>query len=740
MTRLREAVHALSLRWRILLPFVALCTVTWIVAASILSRSAEDLILTQGRAEASQAATAAARHIELRTTYLEREAGVLGGEAELIVGDRTAAEALPDYFADLTKAFTVGTLTNQPFFADMVKVETAPGKVLIDLRRDLVSTGKLDDKALFTEARAGKTASGIVTVSGRNKAYIAASVQISSGDPDGLVFLMGKSLDETVVSEMGLTGQHDIFIIGPNGVLAAGGPTANDEDLADRAVEGADGEIAIGDSTYILASAPISTSLTPGLRVVAALPTAPFIADAHAASTRAWLVLGVGLLLFVTVALILSTRITRPLAAVTAAARQLAAGHLDSRAPVHAGGEVGELAAAFNAMGDELAARDRRLSQVIDELKRLSETDPLTELLNHRAVHAAFERELSRAQRHNHTLGVTILDIDNFKLVNDTYGHAAGDCVLRQVTEALRANTRMGDVVGRHGGDEFMIILPETDADETLRVADKLRVAMHEHPLATDDGMRIPIRLSFGTATFPSNGKQINELLAYADANLYLSKRRGGDTVTRGDERDLPEHLSGGGFTMLDSLIAAVDNKDRYTRQHSEEVTRYALMLATYLDLGEGEKRILHAAGLLHDVGKIGVPDVLLRKPGRLADAEYEIVKNHAALGAALIQDIPDEDEVRMAIVAHHEHWDGSGFPAGLRGDEIPFLARILAVADAYSAMTSDRPYRKALTHEDALEQLVEASGTQLDPELAEAFVQAIAGAASPHQRVHATF
>lgn len=210
-----------------------------------------------------------------------------------------------------------------------------------------------------------------------------------------------------------------------------------------------------------------------------------------------------------------------------------------------------------------------------------------------------------------------------------------------------------------------------------------------------------------------------------ADSNLYLSKRHGGDVVTRANEEETLERFAAGGFSMLDSLVAAVDNKNRYTRRHSEDVTSHALMMAEYLGLGEDTQRILCVAGLLHDLGQIGVPDALLRKPGRLSPAEYEIFKPHAALGASIIQGIPDEEATRSAIVAHHEHGDGRGFPAGTKGLAIPQLGRIVAVADAYSAMTSDRPYRKALTRDESLAELKKGSGTQFDPEIVSVFLLA---------------
>ena len=169
--------------------------------------------------------------------------------------------------------------------------------------------------------------------------------------------------------------------------------------------------------------------------------------------------------------------------------------------------------------------------------------------------------------------------------------------------------------------------------------------------------------------------------------------------------------------------MTAVDNKDRYTRRHSEEVTEYALAISRELGLSDESQRVLRVAALLHDVGKIGVPDRILRKPGRLTAAEYEVVKGHSLLGETIIASIPDVEEIRAAVASHHERYDGNGYPHGLAREAIPLLGRIMAVADTYSAMTTDRPYRKALTREEAISELRTCSGTQFDPQIAETFI-----------------
>jgi diguanylate cyclase (GGDEF)-like protein/putative nucleotidyltransferase with HDIG domain len=367
-----------------------------------------------------------------------------------------------------------------------------------------------------------------------------------------------------------------------------------------------------------------------------------------------------------------------------------------------------------------------RSAKLVRRLRSLSESDSLTGLANHRKLHQVLAHEQARAERYGSHFSLVMLDIDEFKLLNDTHGHPAGDTVLRRVGKLLSEQTRAADVVGRYGGDEFLLVLPETSADEAGRLAEKLRAALREDPYVTAAGERIPIRASFGIAAYPDDVPDANGLVALADANLYASKRRGGDAVTGSEEERLLRDDEGGAFGLFESLVTAVDNKDRYTRRHSEAVTEYALAISREMGLSEESQRVLRVASLLHDVGKIGVPDRILRKPGRLSEAEYEIVKGHSLLGETIIAAIPDVEEIRAAVASHHERYDGNGYPYRLAKDAIPLLGRIMAVADTYSAMTTDRPYRKALTRAEAVSELRACSGTQFDPQIVETFIACI--------------
>ncbi|MDO8688802.1 MAG: histidine kinase N-terminal 7TM domain-containing protein [Dehalococcoidia bacterium] len=363
---------------------------------------------------------------------------------------------------------------------------------------------------------------------------------------------------------------------------------------------------------------------------------------------------------------------------------------------------------------------EEELADRYQEAKNLADRDGLTGLLNHRAVHERLEQELKRAQRYAQQCSIVIMDLDGFKLFNDTYGHPVGDSMLRIIAGLLAEKVRGSDSLSRYGGDEFMAVLPGTDANGAAVFAGRVREALAAQPYSAPQGAKVPIHMSFGLATFPQNGLQSQKLVAVADGNLFESKQRGGETVT-GERVD--DGSSSGTFEILDGLVTAVDHKDHYTRKHSDDVTEYAMSLAGALNLSEESLRTVRTAALLHDVGKIGVPDRILRKPGNLDDNDVAVMAQHVLLGELIIKGVPNCADVVAAVGSHHERVDGAGYPRGLKGDQIPLVGRMLAVADAYSAMTSERPYCAAKPPDEARAELLRVSGTQLDPELVRVFL-----------------
>lgn len=356
-----------------------------------------------------------------------------------------------------------------------------------------------------------------------------------------------------------------------------------------------------------------------------------------------------------------------------------------------------------------------------------ADRDSVTGLLNHRAVHQRMEAELGRAGRNQTALSVIMMDLNNFKLFNDTYGHPVGDQVIKRVAHVLKLTCRNFDILARYGGDEFIAVLPDTDEALALVVAERLRECMlREEFQLSGDERKIPVTLSFGIATYPTDATNRHELLAIADSNLYTAKISDGGIKNSSDtQRSSRELRADNSFRVLDTMVTAVDNKDRYTRRHSEDVTEFSLWIAEELGLSEETMRIIQIGGLLHDVGKIGVPEAVLHKPGRLTEEEFEVMKGHPQLGALIVAGIPGMEVVTDIVRSHHERWDGNGYPDSLKGEDIPLLGRLVAVADAFSAMTTSRPYRRGMDWETACEEIRKNIGTQFDPQIAQAFLNA---------------
>jgi diguanylate cyclase (GGDEF)-like protein len=360
-----------------------------------------------------------------------------------------------------------------------------------------------------------------------------------------------------------------------------------------------------------------------------------------------------------------------------------------------------------------------------EEARDRAERDPVTGLLNHRTLQQMLLREMTTADDQRGSLAVVLMDLDNFKFFNDTYGHLSGDDVLRMVGMAIEQSCSEKDICGRYGGDEFMILLPGADHQTAGRVAQKVRKSLSDagYRPAGQQQQHVPLAMSYGVAVYPSDGLSRHDLIVQADANLYRSKSGGGDAVSAPSPhiaraRAIP------GYEMLDSLVATVDNKDRYTRRHSEDVAEYAYILGGAMGLDQEMLDTLAVAGLLHDVGKIGVPDSILRKPGKLTADELVAVQSHPTFGALIVGAIPSLRHILPAVRHHHERFDGRGYPDGLAGEEIPLIARIMAVADAVSAMTTDRPYRNGMEWTDVLAAIEKGLGTQFDPEIGRIFVE----------------
>jgi diguanylate cyclase (GGDEF)-like protein len=369
---------------------------------------------------------------------------------------------------------------------------------------------------------------------------------------------------------------------------------------------------------------------------------------------------------------------------------------------------------------------------------RLALTDPLTNLGNHRHFHERLARELEHALRSDRPLALCLVDIDDFKRVNDRFGHPEGDRVLSQVATRLRQS---GEAF-RLGGDEFAVLLPGFDAGDALTAASSIV----ERISRLDFAEMGRVTVSAGIALAPQHARERDELLRLVDSALYRAKEEGKNcaAVYRPDVIELAElnRLAGAKdraarLRAAANLASAVDARDVYAGNHSERVAELAVRLASRIGLSREELEVARLAGNLHDLGKLALPESLLQKPAPLTDPEWTVLREHASLGSRMLESL-GIGSVAEWVLHHHERWDGTGYPDGLAGTDIPLGARILFVADAFDAMTSDGLYGKACSADDALSELVLCAGTQFDPEVVAALAAELdpAAAEDPPQAI----
>jgi diguanylate cyclase (GGDEF)-like protein len=368
-------------------------------------------------------------------------------------------------------------------------------------------------------------------------------------------------------------------------------------------------------------------------------------------------------------------------------------------------------------------AANARLLRQEAQLTEAGRRDPLTGLLNHSSAVAVLADLVEQSRRDSSSMGVALIDVDNFRLLNDVHGSRAGDEALLTVAAAFRPEAEQWALLSRFGPDEFLAIAPASVARDLPAAARRVRERLEFTHLDLPDSELLPVSVSVGIAYFPFHAGSVTELVSVVARALGEAKEAGGNQVAIAGAWSTDPEGPYSSFDVLQGLVLAVDRKDHYTKLHSEDVATYALYIADRVGMSDDLRANLRIGALLHDVGKIGIPDDILRKPGQLTAHEYDILKQHVALGDLLVGSMPDVQHIREAVRYHHERWDGEGYLVGLAGENIPLIARVLAVADAYSAMTTSRPYRKAMSLERALAELRSVAGTQLDAELVNAFV-----------------
>jgi diguanylate cyclase (GGDEF)-like protein len=408
----------------------------------------------------------------------------------------------------------------------------------------------------------------------------------------------------------------------------------------------------------------------------------------------------------------------------TKAAERIAAGDYAVTVTDRGGGIEARLAKAINGIAASLADTHDRAT-----------VDRLTGVANRQVLLALLFSEVERASRYERPLCVAFVDIDHFKAVNDSYGHEAGDVVLRGVAQTISENLRASDMIGRYGGEEFMLILTETSVDEGAALSEKLRKLVEKARFAVEGNAELSVTISIGIAGGTGKQVRMEHLVRDADAAMYSAKSLGRNQTYIFEEPDEDSRvprapISDAGRARAveigrrareaatDILTSYIAPLPHYRGQPSALIASIVGEMALRLELPDAEIDRIRVAALLHDVGKVAVPDAILDKPAALTSAEWRSVVQHPRIGQVILEHAAALRDAVPIILHHHERYGGHGYPYGLRASEIPLGARIVAIADAYDAMTHDRPYKRAMSHDAAIAELRLHAGTQFDPEL----------------------
>ncbi len=368
------------------------------------------------------------------------------------------------------------------------------------------------------------------------------------------------------------------------------------------------------------------------------------------------------------------------------------------------------------------------LQEQKSRLELLSVTDDLTGTYNHRFFNSAIDSEIEKSKINNNSISLIMIDIDNFKMCNDISGHDYGDTILKGTASMLKEAAGVSNFVCRYGGDEFAVILPGSDMQEANQIAHSIRNIFDKHKSNYfEQNTYSNITLSMGLSVYPDLANDRDELINQADMALYHSKNLGKDNIHFYQDVlvNLKKNISSNHQHMIGifkALLSTISTKDKYTRGHSERVAHYAVMIGEALNLSLKDISMLQYAGLLHDIGKVEVPKLILSKTGQLTDTELDIIKQHPLYSANILEPL-NMTQLIDYVVHHHERYDGFGYPHGLAGTSISLGARILCVADSFDAMLSERPYCKSMDMDEAFAELKQHSGSQFDEEIVNVFI-----------------
>lgn len=610
----------------------------------------------------------------------------------------TDGATISDYLADVTS--TIG--------ADWVVIANADGSIKGSSNKDLFAPGeKLHDRFGASKCIAGGAWSGIERING--KVMVAATKPIVIGDYVKATITAGITFDDRLLSELAQASRVQI-------VLLDGGKPLASSIQGSRQVGGTGTRVRflnLGEETLVGTETALS-GVQGGSSVsfIAYVKESEILSPFHALWQGLLAVLGMATLISILLGFSLANSVTKPLGRIVVAARELQAGGWPGAIASGRNDEIGLLESVFDETTVSLKASKARLLELL-------EVDPLTELYNHRAFRERLEAMVWKGREDRIPISLAILDVDDFETFNQAAGTAQGDRALRAIADLLRERSQDGMVFGRFGGNEFAIAAISDDAEGFCEF------------LLKDVRDKTPLTASIGLASLGGQLDRPDLLVLAAQMAVGQAKQAGRNRVRIFESfeaveegADLKSFLQPGSYAAVRALAEAVDAKDEYTRGHSRRVAEYAKALAEAIGCDAGFVDLVYTAGTLHDVGKIGVPDNVLKKAGKLTEDEFQHIARHPELGEKIVSQIPQLKDALPGVRHHHERWDGKGYPDGLSGDEIPLIARILAVADAYDAMTSDRPYRPGMPIDQALDEIKLGMGKQFDPKLVAPFVE----------------
>lgn len=453
-------------------------------------------------------------------------------------------------------------------------------------------------------------------------------------------------------------------------------------------------------------------------------PRAEFLSTLNILSKNAYLVLFFSILITILLNIKIKRIIVMPInnleEQISVMGENSVLDYLDIKGPK----EIVSLATAFNKMAERILAHKKEN----ESLKNLSIKDGLTNLYNHRYFFEYFNCKLTEGVKN---FSILFCDIDHFKIVNDVNGHLAGDVILTEIAKIIEEVVVKKGMAFRYGGEEFIVLIENSLPNEAFDIAEVIRRRVAKSRFLLDHSGYLPVTISIGISSYPINALDVENLVEKADSAMYFAKQNGRNQCQMYDPSidELKINKVIQQEVLLESvytLVAAIDAKDTYTERHSKMVTKYALGLAGKLKMSEEDINILRIGCLLHDCGKIGIPDDIIHKTTPLTHEEIEVIKNHPTLGSNMVKYIIKTKEIISCIRFHHERWDGKGYPEGLSGNEIPIYARIACIADSYHAMISDRPYRRAMSRAEAFLELRKCKEKQFETELVEVFIESI--------------